>query len=130
MATKLFLIFNHEITDIQEKDAIEFLGVDAIEDLPQDLKAIWSDIPPDLQEIRGYLSPVMEWMECHAARGDYVLIQGDFGACYIMAGFALKKGLVPVYSTTRREAVEEHLQDGSIRLAHLVRHRMFRRYGD
>jgi len=130
MAPKLFAIFNHEITDIQKKDARDFLGVDAIEDLPDDLKALWSDIPPELQEIRGYLSPVIEWLEGHAARGDYVLIQGDFGACYIMVNFALNKGLVPVYSTTRRDAVEEHLPDGSIRLGHLIRHRMFRRYGD
>jgi len=129
MATKLFLIFNHQITPFQEKDAERLLGVEAVVDLPPELKGIWSDIPPDLQEIRGYLQPVMDWLESHAARGDYVLIQGDFGACYIMADFAMKMGLVPVYSTTRREAVEERLPDGSISLKHVFRHRRFRRYG-
>jgi hypothetical protein len=45
-----------------------------------------------------------------------VLIEGDFGACYLMVRFALEKGLVPLYSTTRREAEERYDADGSVRL--------------
>lgn len=128
MDKTLFLIFNHEITGIQEKDAVNSLGVGSIVALPDDLKAIWSDIPPDLQGIRSYLKPVMGWLEKKANKDDYVLIQGDFGACYLLVKFCFKKGLVPVYSTTRREAVEQQLPDGSISLKHVFRHRMFRRY--
>jgi hypothetical protein len=37
--------------------------------------------------------------------------------------------MIPVYSTTSREAVEVHHEDGSVELTHRFRHRMFRRYG-
>ena len=130
MAARLFLIFNHDITGIQEEDAKQSLGVDTLVDLPPDMKRIWSDIPPGLKEIRGYLQPVMEWLGEHAEEGDFVLIQGDFGACYLMVRFCFENGLVPIYSTSRREAVEEHLPDGSISLNHVFKHKKFRRYGE
>ena len=129
MAARLFLIFNHDITGIQEEDAKQSLGVDTLVDLPPDMKRIWSDIPPGLKEIGGYLQPVMDWLGEHAEEGDFVLIQGDFGACYLMVRFCFENGLVPIYSTTEREAMEEYLKDGSIRLNHLFRHKKFRRYG-
>jgi len=60
---------------------------------------------------------------------DYVLIQGDFGACYIIVNFAFEIGLIPIYSTTRRAAVEKHENDGSVKLIHQFNHQMFRKYG-
>jgi len=129
MTTSLFLIFNHQITEIQEKDARESLGVDRIVHPPSDLKDLWSQIPPDLEEIQGYLEPIRTWLKSQAAVNDYVLIQGDFGACYILVSFVFEIGLIPLYSTTRREAIEQHQEDGSVRLIHQFKHQMFRRYG-
>ncbi|MBW1741727.1 MAG: hypothetical protein JRJ42_11475 [Deltaproteobacteria bacterium] len=129
MTTSLFLIFNHQITEIQEKDARESLGVDRILDLPSDLKDLWSQIPSDLHKIMGYLEPVKKWLKSHATKNDYVLIQGDFGACYIIVNFAFEIGLIPIYSTTRRAAVEKHENDGSVKLIHQFNHQMFRKYG-
>ena len=63
-------------------------------------------------------------------RGDYALIQGDFGACYIMVNFAFEQGLIPIYSTTVREAIEEPKDDGSVKLVHQFNHQIFRRYGE
>ena len=71
-----------------------------------------------------------ECLAANAKEKDFVLIQGDFGACYLMVNFALESGLVPVYSTTRREAVEEYGENGSIRITHHFRHVMFREYGE
>ena len=126
--TTLFLIFNHEVTSLQEDDARKNLGVARIIDLPPDLKALWRQIPPDLPEIFSYLEPVMEWLAGHAQQDDFALIQGDFGACFIMVNFAFKKGLIPVYSTTRRDAAEEYDEDGTIRMTHRVQHHIFRKY--
>ena len=60
---------------------------------------------------------------------DYVLVQGDFGACCLMVDYARRLGLLPIYSTTRREVHEECLKDGSIRLVRSFRHVRFREYG-
>ena len=125
----LYLLFNHSITKQQKKDARENLGVDLFIDLPPDLKALWSQIPPNLAKISDYLAPLKEWLAGNAGDEDYVLIQGDFGACFIMVSFACEKGLIPVYSTTRREAEEEYDEKGIIKMTHRFQHQIFRRYG-
>ena len=128
MPRSLFLIFNHEITPVQESDARSSLRIGQIRSLPPDLKTLWRQIPPDLAEISSYLEPLKNWLASAAKKKDYVLIQGDFGACFIMANFAFEIGLIPVYSTTGREATEEHKDDGTVNLMHQFRHRIFRRY--
>ena len=125
----LLLIFNHRITSLQEEDARRSLGVEGITDLPEELKAMWRQIPADLEGINSYLAPIQSWLKCQAKKGDYVLIQGDFGACFIMVNFALEQGWIPIYSTTEREAMEEHGPDGTVKITHQFRHRIFRRYG-
>jgi hypothetical protein len=129
LMSNLFLIFNHEITSIQESDARDSLGVEQITDLPPALKELWRQVPPDLAEVSGYLGLVKTWLKSQAAENDYVLIQGDFGACYIMVNFAFKLGLIPIYSSTNREAVEKYNNDGSVKLVHQFKHKIFRRYG-
>jgi len=101
MARSLFLVFNHAFTAAQEQDARSSLRVSRVLEPPGHLQALWSDVPPDLQEIREYLEPVMEWLGTNAAPGDYVLVQGDFGACYLLVEFCMGRDLVPVYSNLR-----------------------------
>ena len=129
MSPSLYLIFNHQITFRQKQDARESLGVDKIIELPPDLDPLWRQIPSDLESIKNYLEPVRNWLASYAEKNDYLLVQSDFGACYIMANFAFKIGLVPIYSTTRREAVEEHDDDETVKLVHHFQHRIFRKYG-
>jgi len=125
----LFLLFNHQFTTTQEADALQSLGVERIVNLPQGLQDLWSSVPPDRAEIVPYLEPIKNWLESETNPGDYVLIQGDFGATYLMVSFAFDRGLIPIYSTSLREAAEEHKPDGSVLLTHHFHHRMFRRYG-
>jgi len=129
MSHSLFLLFNHELTSIQVEDATGNLGVNKIIDLPADLKELWRQVPPELTAIQDYLRPIKRWLIDNARKLDFVCIQGDFGACYIMVNLAFEKGLIPVYSTTEREATEEHLDNGAVKLSHVFRHRGFRRYG-
>lgn len=129
MTWSLFLLFNHQLTPMQAEDARISLGIDQIRGLPPDLNRLWRNIPPEMPEIGGHLEPVKNWLSAHARESDYVLIQGDFGACCIMVNFAFEKGLIPIYSTTHRDAVEEHGANGSVRLNHVFKHRIFRRYG-
>jgi hypothetical protein len=129
MPPSLLLVFNHQLTAVQEADAIASLGVEGIISLPEVLQGLWSDIPPGLEALDGYLQPFRRWLRDAATPGDYVLIQGDFGACYLMVNCALDLGLIPIYATTRREVVEERHEDGTVRITHHFRHMSFRRYG-
>ncbi len=130
MNTSLFLIFNHNITSLQETDARNSLGIQRIIDMPPDIKKLWRQIPSGLPKISSWLNPVKNWLASQAQKNDYLLVQGDFGACYIMANFAFKIGLLPIYSTTERKAVEEHGDDGTIKLVHHFKHQIFRKYGE
>lgn len=124
----LFLIFNHELTQAQRKDAEASLGVGRIVDLPERLKTLWRQIPPDVLDVTGVIAPVVEWLEKNGRPGDYALIQGDFGAVYRMVNIAIDHGLVPVYATTRRQATEHHCADGTVDIVRRFRHVRFRRY--
>ncbi|MDY6909041.1 MAG: CRISPR-associated protein Csx20 [Thermodesulfobacteriota bacterium] len=129
MEPTLFLLFNHRLTPDQAADARASLGVSSIADLPPDLKELWGSIPPRAPEIEPVLAPFRDWLDRNARPADFVLVQGDFGATYLMVRFAMARNWIPVYSASRREAVEEHLPDGRVRLTHHFRHERFRYYG-
>ena len=125
----LLIVMNHELTDEQEESAKSSLGVKCFHSLPEDLRAIWGSISPDLGEINDYLTPVKEWLNKKSQEGDFVLIQGDPGACFIIAKFCMFHGLNPIYSTTKREIEKEILLDGTVKIIRKFRHVRFRPYG-
>jgi len=125
----LFLLFNHSLTAAQEADARRSLGISRIVTPPSDIQALWMDVPPDIGDLLEYLAPVSAWLSVQARPGDYVLIQGEFGATWLMIQEAFRLGITPVYSTTRREAVEKHLPGGKVALHHTFSHVRYRRYG-
>ncbi|QQG66587.1 CRISPR-associated protein Csx20 [Desulfobulbus oligotrophicus] len=126
---QLFLIFNHSFTPDQETSARTELGVAAIVEMPPELQELWANVPPELPGLDTWLQPFYQWITKHCQPGDYILIQGDFGASYLLVGFATGRQLIPVYATTRRQAREEHLNNGRIRMEHTFKHVRFRRYG-
>ena len=130
MTKTLFLIFNHQITPDQKRDACTSLKIQNIISMPRNLQEIWGQIPPDQDQISDILEPVKSWLSSKSSPGDYVLIQGDFGACFIMVNAAFEMGLVPVYATTKRAATEELQPDGSLKVTHQFKHQCFRKYGD
>ena len=130
MTVSFFVIFNHTLTPFQVADALDRLGVGCTVKPPARLQNLWRQVPADLEGIDGYLAPVKDWLAAEGRPGDFVLVQGDFGATWIMVNHAFKLGLVPVYSTTERQAEETITGDGAVRLVHHFQHRRFRRYGD
>ena len=128
MSKNMLLLFNHTMTDLQEHDARRALGVGQIKSPPAHITLLWRQIPAHLLEIKAYLKPVQAWVESCATPGDYVLIQGDFGATCLMVAFAFQTKRIPVYSTTER-IYQEHMQpDGSIELRHKFKHCIYRIY--
>jgi len=125
----LVVLFNHTLTAPQEADARAGLGVEGIVEPPEDIRKAWANVPPEPDGLSGYLAPVFAWLEATARPQDFVLVQGEFGATFLLVRFCLEHGLVPVYSTTRREAVEDHRPDGSVVVRHVFSHVRFRCYG-
>jgi len=125
---KMLLLFSHELTVDQREDADASLTINEFVPLPPHLQESWRNIPPMKSLLSDYLDLFRRWIEENADLGDYVLIQGDFGAAYSMVNFAFLSGLIPVYATTERESVETQMPDGSVKLERIFKHRMFRRY--
>ncbi|MDM8537378.1 CRISPR-associated protein Csx20 [Desulfobacterales bacterium HSG17] len=130
MPTSLYLLFNHQITPDQELDARTSLKVENIITMPPEIQDIWSQVPPDLDGISDVLAPVKSWLSSVSSPGDYVLVQGDFGACFIMVNAAFDLRLIPVYATTKRAVTEELQPDGSLKITRRFKHQRFRKYGD
>lgn len=126
---KMYLLLNHSVTECQKQDARN-LGVDHVVPLPEGLGRVWENLPADADRVNDLLTPIKQWLAENATEGDYVLIQGDFGACWIMVNFSFTCNLTPVYSTTDRKSNDMRQDDGSIRTVRQFKHVKFRRYGE
>lgn len=125
---KIFLVFSHQLTKGQMEDAYSTFGVDEFIYLPDDLKKVWASIPPEEESIRFCVDRIAEWIKQNSRKGDYVLIQGDFGATFLLVDFCFESGLIPVYSTTARDADERAFNDGTVKVQRIFRHVRFRKY--
>lgn len=125
----LIQLFSHQLTPDQRQSAREEFGVTDFQAPPKWIQHLWSQVPPGDTRISSFISPVKTWLEETTHQGDLVLIQGDFGATYLMVNHAFSLGLVPVYATTQRQAREEKMPDGSVRMSHVFRFKRFRIYG-
>lgn len=124
----MFLVFSHKLTDIQIQSARNDLDIRNFQYLPENLQYIWSHIPPHESDIDPYLKEIINWIEEVVGTEDVVLVQGDFGATYKVVNYCKSKGLKVVYSTTKREAIEEKDEDGVISITHKISHVIFREY--
>ena len=124
---KIYLLFSHKLTDEQIEDANKNLNVYNFIYLPQNLQTLWSDIPPELETLNNYLSSIKNYLRLSCKKGDYVLIQGDFGAVVEMVEFSKNLGCIPVYATTKREVIETK-QDDKIVKKSIFKHIRYRKY--
>lgn len=126
--TKMLVLLNHTLTEQQIADAERSLGISAVELPPADIAAIWSSIDPVGELPMAMIGDVCVWLSSVGEIGDYVLVQGDFGATYYIVSWCFLNGFIPVYSTTKRVSEETILEDGSKYLKHIVKHINFRVY--
>jgi hypothetical protein len=124
---KMILLFSHELTQDQKSDAKENLGVVEFIKLPIDLQNLWSNIPPELEELDNYLEPIKDFIKKNIQREDFALVQGDFGATCRISSFVKSIGATPIYATTRRD-VEEREINGKIVKTSVFEHIRFRRF--
>lgn len=124
MDKRLILLFSHQLTPQQSKDAKETLQCNKIIYLTDELLYKWQNITPetDIQIFKDFLIE-------NAKIGDYVLIQGEWGTTYNMVNFAKEKNMIPIYSSTARKVIEEKSgSDNKVIKTSIFEHRGFYRY--
>jgi len=124
---KMFLLFSHQLTPTQINDARYSWSIDEFVVLEDDLQKLWSQIPPELESLDGYLQPIKEYLKDNITKNDVVLIQGDFGGCYEMVNWVKQLDAIPIYATTVRNVIEKNV-NGKIIKTSQFEHVRFRKY--
>lgn len=124
---QMLLIFSHQLTEKQKEEAKEKFSISQFIELDSKLLDKWANIPPDLEDLTEYIKDILEWIDEKSQIGDYVLVQGDYGATNFVVDYCKSKGLIPVYATTKRKVTEQKLGE-VIRSSREFEHVMFRRY--
>jgi hypothetical protein len=124
--SSIFLLFSHKLTD-RQIDELKSAGIDNFEYMPHSLQNLWSGVLPDIESLQDYIKPVLKWLDAKAKKGDWVLVQGDFGAVCLIVDFCFKRDFVPVYATTKRNTVEK-MENGKLIKISQFEHVRFRKY--
>lgn len=124
----MILLFSHKLTEEQKEKAKEEFKISEFIYLPDDLQNKWSSIDPSLDNIDEELTDIKSWILKTCNANDYVLIQGDYGAMHKMVNFSREEKLIPIYSTSQRQAKEVRNYDGKIEISHIFQHVRFRKY--
>ncbi|HPX76910.1 MAG TPA: CRISPR-associated protein Csx20 [Bacteroidales bacterium] len=124
---KIFLLFSHTLTQGQEENAKSSLGITNFVYIPKDLQKLWSKINPQGSLNINKLSELLNWISSESKKGDYVLVQGDFGAVVYIVHAIEKMGLIPIYATTKRQSKEME-SNGVVEKTQIFKHEGFRRY--
>ncbi|WP_418186832.1 CRISPR-associated protein Csx20 [Aliarcobacter lanthieri] len=124
---KMFLLFSHKLTQTQKDNAIKSFGVKEFIYLPKNLQELFSNIPSDIYSLKEYLTPIKGFLKEYSKKDDVVIIQGDFGATFILVNFAKSLELKVVYATTKR-VIQEFYEDDKIVKKSIFEHERFREY--
>lgn len=124
----LFLLFSHTLTPQQREEAVKSLKVSDICSMPKELLDKWSQISPRGEFPIDEMEPFVQWLEAVSEPGDYVLIQGEFGAVFYMVNWCFSHERIPIYATTHRHHTEHRLPDEKVEIIKQFSHVNFRRY--
>jgi phosphomannomutase len=125
---KMLLIFSHRLTEEQVKEAKKNFNVTEFVYLPEDLQYIWSNVPPEGEFNERYLDGIKSFLISNSNENDYVLVQGEYGATYLMVKWCFENNLIPIYSTTKRVYEFTKNDDETIENKHIFKHVSFRLY--
>lgn len=124
MMKTLFILMNHELLPTQYEDALHSLHIEKSVTLSD---AAWSQIAPDASSIKPFVLHYEARLKQEAKEGDFLLVQGDFGATYHMVRFAKNLGMIAIYATTKRVATQKTVE-GSVITQREFLHVRFREY--
>jgi len=107
---KIILLFSHTLTEPQVKELKEDWNCEEIVYMPTELKNNWMDVTDDVD-----ISQFQKFLLENLQKGDYVLIQGEWGLTYNMINFAKENNFIPLYAGTTRKVTEHKEGDKVIK---------------
>jgi len=119
---KIILLFSHTLTEPQVKELKEEWNCEEIIYMPDELKSKWMGVTDDI-DINQFKKFLLENLQ----KGDYVLIQGEWGLTYNMINFAKENNFIPLYAGTTRKVTEYKEGDKVIKNS-VFSHTKFKKY--
>ena len=118
------ILLSHILTQPQIDELKNLYRCENIIYMPEEIKAKWMNIDDNS-------SPEIfkEFLLANLKKGDYVLIQGEWGMTYKLINFAKKNGFIPLFSRTGRNVQERKEGDKTIKVS-VFEHKGFRKYED
>jgi len=134
--SKFINVTSHSLTQDQRNDAINEFGVTEFVEMPDNIKKLWGNVPPDLDDsgLDDHLQPLIAWLDDYLVEpdgslsGNVFMIQGDYGATFKVVNIVRGLESIPVYATTQRSTEEVKQPDGSIQVKRTFKHVRFRKY--
>ena len=124
---QVFVLINHTLTERQNLELKRLYGSDCqLIFPPEEIKAYWAQIPPKPFIESNKIQEIVTWLG-KANNNDVLLVQGDFGATFLIVDYALKNGLVPIQSVTKRIETEEYYGE-KVYKHYVFEHECFREY--
>lgn len=119
----VYIFFSHTLLIEQKLELKEKFFCKKIIYLPKKLQILWSNI----QEDEDYAEIFFDFLKINAKEKDYILIQGEWGITYKMIEFSKKRGLIPIYSFSKRISNEEIKKDVVVKTSYF-KHIKFKKY--
>lgn len=120
---KIFIFFSHHLLKEQKEELKKDFFCEEIVFLPENLQNLWSNI----DEEGDCFNLFKEFLEKNSKKGDYVLIQGEWGVTYKMVNYSKDKELIPIYSFSKRK-VNEEIKNGIVIKTSYFKHIKFKKY--
>ena len=123
---KAFCLLNHDLTQNQILELKNRFNVESIIYPSEELSKSWSQIPAEKELDKTIIGNVINWLTA-ANKGDLLIVQGEFGATFMIVDYVLKNELVPLHAVTKRVAVE-HRDGEVVSKQYVFEHVCFRKY--
>lgn len=120
---RVFIFFSHKLLPVQEIELKNNYFCKEILQLPSNLRELWSNI----DENNDHFQLFKEFLEKNSKRGDYILIQGEWGITYKMVNYSKQIGLTPIYSFAKRRS-KEIIQNNEVIKISYFEHIKFKKY--
>ena len=125
--THIYILLNHSLTERQVDELHQSYGNDAqLVYPPETIKIFWSQIPVTSSLPKEPMQEIVKWLSS-ACANDVLLVQGDYGATFMLVDYALKNGLIALYAVTQRVAQEQKNGEQVMR-QYVFEHECFRKY--
>lgn len=124
--SRTFCLLNHILTQKQLDELKQKFGSTEVVYPEESLSTQWAQIPSE-ESNADIIASVVSWLKRNAERGDFFIVQGEFGSTFTLVDFALKNALVPLYATTRRVA-KEFRSGETVRREYVFEHVCFKEY--